>query len=515
MPPSQNMSPYSRRTAYWSGGIISREEGTIVKDWGWRLPVALIYPNSYYIGMSNLGIQVIYKLLNDRSDTVCERVFWQGGKKSPESIESARGLGDYSCLAFSFSYELDYLNVAPMLRAANIPLNPEERTGDHPILIAGGPAATANPAPLSPIFDVIGIGEAETILPLVLPVLAEARDRAVTLANLAKIPGLYVPSHFDGHPVKRQYLLNLDTFPARSVVMTPDTELGNLYLIEVERGCSWGCRFCLVSQAFCPTRFRTLDSLLSQAREGFKYRRRIGLVGPVVTDHPQIEGLLRELLVLGAGFSLSSLRLKPLPSSLLEIIRLGGAESISLAPEAGSERLRKLIGKGFTEDDILGAVSRASAAGFKQLKLYFMLGLPTETDEDAREIARLSLKCRDEAGGCVRLSLNIAPFVPKAGTSFQRWGMADLATLERRLLLVGNELKGAGIDLKSESPEWSHAQGALSRGDWKLSQVLAGLEVNSLAGWRRAVKQSGLDINHYVNKDWEESAPLPWAMVEM
>lgn len=503
---------FSRRTAYWSGGVIAREQGTVVKNWGWRLPIALVYPNRYYLGMSNLGFQTIYKLLNDRDDTVCERIFWEGGPPAPESVESARGLGDYSCAAFSFSYELDYLNLAPILRASGIPFNPDERTEDHPLLMAGGPAVTANPAPLAPIFDVIAIGEAEALLPAAIPVLAAGARRSETLHRLSSLPGLYVPSHHHGQAIKRQYLAKLNSCPTHSVVLTPDTELGELYLLEVERGCAWGCRFCLVSRVFCPPRFRSLDTLLNQAKEGLKYRRRIGLVGPVVTDHPQIEELLCGLQELGADFSLSSLRLKPLPTSLLKLIRQGGAESIALAPEAGSERLRRLIGKGFNEDDILGAVERA--AFFKQLKLYFMLGLPTETDEDAVAIAKLALKCKERAGGA-RLSLNIAPFIPKAATPFERYGMTRAPVLEVRLNLISDGLRGSGIELKNESPEWSQVQTALSRGDGRLAEVLSGIETNSLAGWRRAVKKTGLDLASFVNDDWGKEIPLPWSMVEM
>ena len=502
----------TRRTSYWSGGVIAQEQGSVVKDWGWRLPVALVYPNRYYLGMSNLGCQVIYKMLNDRDDTVCERIFWEGKQGPLESIESARSLGDYSCAAFSFSYELDYLNLAPMFKSADIPLNPAERTDDHPILMAGGPAVTANPTPLSPIFDVLAIGEAEAILPAAVSIIAAGTHRSDTLRKLSSLPGLYVPSHHRGQPVKRQHLVSLDGSPAHSVVLTTDTELGELYLLEVERGCSWGCRFCLVSRAFCPTRFHTLDALLNQAKDGLKHRRRIGLVGPVVTDHPQIEELLSILHEMGAGFSLSSLRLKPLSTSLLRLVHQGGAGSIALAPEAGSERLRRLIGKGFNEDDILGAVERAAI--FKKLKLYFILGLPTETDEDALGIAKLALQCK-KLTDKVHISLNIAPFVPKAATPFERFGMAHPSTLTRRLGLISSNLRGSGIEVKSESPEWSQVQAALSRGDSRLAEVLSGIETNSLAGWRRAVKNTGLDIAHYVNNDWGEDATLPWAMVEM
>jgi radical SAM superfamily enzyme YgiQ (UPF0313 family) len=511
---SSKVNPRPRRTDYWSGGIVSREQGTIVKDWGWRLPVCLVYPNSYFLGMSNLGVQVIYSLLNARDDVVCERAFWEGRDKPLESVESARPLGEYSCLAFSFSYEVDYFNLAPMLRTAGIPLHAKERGEDHPLLIAGGPCVMANPAPLVPFFDVLAIGEAEVLLPSMLPVLSAGTPRQEKLEKLAALPGMYVPAYNSGRRVLRRYLPILDEYPAHSVVLSHETELGELFLIEVERGCAFQCRFCLVSHTFCPLRFHSLAPLLVQAREGLRYRSRIGLVGPVVSQHPQIESLLQGLLDMGAGFSLSSLRLKPLSGSLFELIHKGGAESIALAPEAGSERLRQLIRKGFNEDDILAATAGAAKAGFKQLKYYFMLGLPGETDEDANDIAVLAIKCQLAAGNTgPRLSLNIAPFVPKAGTPWQRRGMADLATLERRLALIKDGLKGTGMEVKSESPEWSHIQGALSRGDAKMAEVIANIEVSSLAGWRRAVKKVGLDLAHYVTEDWSEEAPLPWSMV--
>jgi radical SAM superfamily enzyme YgiQ (UPF0313 family) len=329
---------------------------------------------------------------------------------------------------------------------------------------------------------------------------------------------VFVPSLNVGQAVERQYLANLDDFPAHSAVLTRDTELGDLYLIEVERGCSAACTFCLVSRCFRPLRFHSLGSLLDQAREGLRYRKRIGLVGPVVTDHPQIEELLSGILEMGAGFSLSSLRLKRLSPRILELMVAGGTHSLALAPEAGSERLRTLIHKGFTEDDIISAVEKVAAQPFKQLKLYFMIGLPTETDEDAREIVKLALKCQailDEAQRGCRATLNVAPFVPKAGTAFQRHGMADIATLESRIEILKNGLGGSGIEVKSESPQWSHVQAVLSRGSTDMAAVLATIEKVSLAGWRRAVEKAGVDVGRYAVGKWSEDEKLPWGFVDL
>ena len=363
--------------------VLSREEGTIFKDWGGRLPVALIYPNSYYLGMSNLGIHAIYKLLNNYGDVVCERIFYEKGQNTaPVSLESGRPLSDFAVLAFSVTYELDYFNVVQILRASGIPLLAIERDESCPLVIAGGPCITANPMPLAPFFDCLCIGEAEAILPSMLPLLSEGMgsNRQELLKTLAALPGIYVPQY--NKSVVRQCVKDLDDFPVTSAVLTPDTELGNLYLIEVERGCGWGCRFCLVNNAFRPERYRSLDRLLAEAETGLRYRKRLGLVGPAVTDHPHIEELVTRLRQMGAELSVSSLRIKPLSQVVLAALARGGARTITLAPEAGSERLRGLIAKGITENDILDAVTTVAGQGIRRLKLYFMIGLPSESEDD-------------------------------------------------------------------------------------------------------------------------------------
>jgi radical SAM superfamily enzyme YgiQ (UPF0313 family) len=500
------------------GARLSREEGTIIKDWGGRLPVALVYPNSYYLGMSNLGIQTIYKLLNSYHNIICERVFY-GGEGPPLSLESRRPLTDFAVIAFSVSYELDYFHIPPMLKASGLPTRAADRDERHPLLIAGGPCITANPMPLSPFFDGLCLGEAEPLLPALLPVLAEGIGgrRDELRQNLAKLPGIYVPTHPPQAPVARQWAKNLDEFATTSVVMTPDTELGDLYLIEVERGCRRGCRFCLVGTQFAPMRWRSLSSLTGQAREGLKYRKRIGLMGPAVADYPQIEALLAELNNMGAEIALSSLRLDALSRGMLDALAKGQTHTISLAPEAGSARLRRIIGKGISDDDILSAMDRVAEKGIRQIKLYFMLGLPSETDEDAEDIIKMTLAVKgilDHHHSPTRITINIAPFVPKAGTPFQWLPMAPLPVMERRLSLIKKSLPKRGIQVKTESPAWSQVQGALSRGDERVAEVLANIGEVSLAGWRKTIERCQLDMDYYVNKRWDTGQKLPWAMID-
>jgi len=265
-------------------------------------------------------------------------------------------------------------------------------------------------------------------------------------------------------------------------------------------------------------RFRSVDTLIAQAKPGLKYRKRLGLVGPAVSSHPQIEELLVRLRQMGAGLSISSLRIKPLPSTVLAELAKGGARTITLAPEAGSQRLRQMIKKGISEDDILQAIDKVSKQKIKQLKLYFMIGLPSETDEDIESTINLTLKCKDildrQQTGC-RLTLNIAPFVPKAGTPFQWLPMAPLLTLNRRLSLLKNSLPPRGIKLKCESPAWSQIQAVLARGDAKVADVLAGVDEVSLSGWRKAAEKCHLDIDYYAQQRWALDEKLPWAVVDL
>jgi radical SAM superfamily enzyme YgiQ (UPF0313 family) len=502
---------------------LSREQGTIIKDWGGKVPIALVYPNSYYLGMSNLGLHAIYKLLNSYSNVVCERAFWEvenrDSKSPPLSLESQRPLSDFAVLAFSVSYELDYFNVVHILKASGIPLYAADRDESHPLIIAGGPCIIANPVPLSPFFDCLCIGEAEPIVPALLPTITGgiSGKREELLKALASLPGIYVPQYYSGNPVARQWAKNLDDFPVASVILTPDTELGDLYLIEVERGCNWGCRFCLTGQAFYPMRYRSIDNLLVQAEQGLKYRKRLGLVGAAVTDHPQIEELLLKLGQMGAELSMSSLRMAPLSPTVLRELAKAEAQTVTLAPEAGSNRLRRIIKKGISEDDILEAMGKVAEQGIRQVKLYFMLGLPWETNEDIEDIIKLTLRCKaildKQKTGC-RLTLNISPFVPKAGTPFQWLPMTPPSILNQRLSLLKNRLMPKGVRLNSESPAWSQVQGVLARGDVKLAEVLANMEEVSLSGWRKAIGKCHIDIDFYAHQRWDTDQKLPWSMID-
>jgi radical SAM superfamily enzyme YgiQ (UPF0313 family) len=537
---------------------LRREQGTIRKDWGGRVPIALCYPNSYAVGMCNLGFQSVYALFNSAKEFVCERVFaepvligsrtagradWTGDDKyqiqmrleaagEPLSVESQRPLTDFAVVAFSLSFELDYFNIGDVLRRAGISPLAAERGETDPIVIAGGPAVSGNPEPVALMLDAIVVGEVEPVMDGLQDVFLGGGSRAEQIEKLARLPGVYVPAQYaigyaaDGTidrvtpsssdlalPVARLNARNVNDFQTMSTVLSPDIELGDMFLLEMTRGCARGCRFCLAGYTSLPVRHRNVDHLIEGVKHGMQLRKRVGLISAATSDHPQLEQLLSRMLEAGAEVSLSSLRIDRISPFLVEALVRSGTKTITLAPEAGSQRMRDVINKRLTHEQIVQAAVLAGKGGIPKAKLYFIVGLPGETQDDVRELAALSaeiLGSMREHNRGARVAVNLSPHVPKAQTAFQWEPMASVETSDERIKLVQRALGPLGIDVRFEAPASQRVQAILARGDRRLTPVL--LETQRLQHFEANLRRRGLDPEFYLGA-MDPNGIMPWSLV--
>ena len=502
------------------------ESGAIPPGRGGALSVCLVYPNRYYTAMSSLGFQAVYQLFNDQPDVVCERAFLPDKDELAEygksgttllSLESGRPLSDFDVIAFSISFEPDFINIPRILHLARIPEMTSERDGSCPLLIAGGAACFINPEPVALLFDLFAIGEGETLIPSLTALLCSSlgEQRSELLAAAAELPGIYVPTMAVARAVRRVTAAT-DVPPSCSVVLTDDTEFSNMYLVEVSRGCPRGCRFCAAGFVWQPFRQQRLERLKQVCAEGLKLRSTIGLVGAAVSDHADIEELSRFIVDKGGKVSLSSLRLDRLTSGLLHLLVKSGHKTVSLAPEGGSQRMRDLIRKNLTERQILDAVQMVAEAGILNLKLYFIIGLPGETDDDLQELLNLTAAIQsrvvEQARAHKRLgeiTLSVNPFIPKPFTPLQWAGMCPLPELKRKVLLLEKQLRPiANVRLKVEELQGCVLQALLSRGGRELTQLIR-MMADGL-NLRKAARVLGLDTEALVTETLPLDARLPW-----
>jgi radical SAM superfamily enzyme YgiQ (UPF0313 family) len=524
--------------------LLADEEGTIRKDWGGKVTVALVYPNTYAVGMSNLGFQTIYWHLNQRPDVVCERVFLadyedQGehGRTGavPLSLESGRPLSDFHIVGFSVTYEGDYINVVRLLNEAGIPARATARRPHDPIVLMGGVCAFSNPEPVAPFMDLIAVGEGEELVHELIDAYRGAGDRERFLTQAATIEGIYVPSSYEVHYaedgtiadvtpaaglppiVMKRRLRNVNAFETISIIKTPHAEYGHMALVEVGKGCGRGCRFCLEGQVYRPVRHRSVESLRETIQKMAKESTRVGLVGACVSDYPWIGDLMDVVEEAGMELSISSLRADSLSDKLVASLARGGHRTLTVAPEAGTERLRQVIRKAISDEQILGACDMLRRHGIPNLKTYFMIGQPTETMDDVEAIPELAarmlerLRTLDAKGHPFgRLTLSISSFVPKPWTPFQ-WEPFDGAdALQKKLEVIKRGARKLGtVRVLHENPREAALQALLARGDRRVADFIE-LSAGFGGDWRRALREWDGDAAFYTTRVRPVDERLPW-----
>jgi radical SAM superfamily enzyme YgiQ (UPF0313 family) len=536
--------------------LLETEQGAVRKDRGGRLAVALVYPNTYAVGMSNLGFQTIYAHLNAIPDVVCERVFFpdpedideqQRTGAAPFSLESLRPLGEFDLIGFSVTYEGDYLNVVRLLRMAGIPPRAADRGPGHPVILMGGVCAFSNPEPMAPFMDLIAVGEGEEMVSELIAAHRAAHadgsdgTRARFLAAARGIAGIYAPDAYevrygaDGRLaaitpreadvppiVTKRRLRDVNRWETISTIKSPRAEYGHMQLLEVGKGCGRGCRFCLEGQVYRPVRHRSLDALRESVAEIAKESKRVGLVGACVSDYPWIGELMKLLEEHGVEVSISSLRADSLSEDLVASLARGGHRTLTMAPEAGTERLRRVVRKAISDAQLEAACDLVRRYGIPNLKCYFMIGLPTETMDDVAAIPRLAarllerLQVRGPDGRPFgKLTLSISSFVPKPWTPFQWAPFAEPRDLEEKLHVIKQGARRLStIRVLHENPREAGLQALLARGDRRVADFIE-LAAGYGGDWRRALRDWDGDSAFYTRRVRALDEIMPWDHLEV
>lgn len=529
------------RPSRYIGGEVNSIKKDLKKGRGLRL--ALAFPDVYEVGMSHLGIQILYSILNSRAEIAAERVFapWpdlekalREKKASLRSLENRTPLGDFDVIGFSLQYELSFTNVLNMLDLAGVPLRSAQRGEDSPIVIAGGPCAF-NPAPMADFIDAFAIGEGEELAAEMALKTLEGRKRALPrqdiIRSLADIEGVYVPVLGKNRRVRKRAVADLDSWriPLDPIVPLAKAVHDRINL-EIARGCTRGCRFCQAGMVWRPVRERSQSVLEEMAREmiastGYE---ELSLLSLSTGDYSRIEPLLASLMNTYCGsriaVSLPSLRTETLTRNLIEQVKRVRKTSFTLAPEAGSERLRRAINKGNTEEDLVATAQNVFAAGWRAVKLYFMIGLPGETEEDLEAMIRLAGKTARAGRNRRQVTVSVSSFIPKPHTPFQWERQAGPDEIREKQAFLKRRLRDRNLVFKWHDADMSLLEGIFSRGDEKLGRVIEAAfrkgarfdgwtDLFQRETWISALEDCGIDARSYLQPKGR-SEKLPWDNID-
>jgi radical SAM superfamily enzyme YgiQ (UPF0313 family) len=505
-------------------GALIHERGAIVKKWAGKVPVCILYPNTYFVGMSNLAVHLLYKTLNDLPDVVCERAFVEGDSP-PLSLESRRPLNAFEIIFVTLSFEMDYVNVARALSFASLSVLAKDRREGDPLIVGGGICAMANPEPMAGIFDMFVMGDIEATIPSFIETFLNGRDkkRAGIVGELSAPDWVYNPADLNvayGHDgtiaafEPASYRASIERYQGThlgtSVIISDQTEFSNMFLVEGTRGCPSRCPFCLTG-AIGPFVYDRLPSIDEGVHD-------VGIIGGGVSYHPSLADLIRDLKGRGMRVHLPSLRVDQIPLEVIELVK-DEVRTLTFGVEAASERLRRFVGKPLTDQDIYERIAAIMAVKSFHLKLYFMVGLPEERIEDvesivamAKHIMHLMIHQGSKRGTVGSITVHASPFIPKASTPFQWLPLEEAGSLKEKLAVLKRGLgKAANTYFTHESVKFSFLQGVFARGDRKVQDIVLQLAVG--ASLSKVQRESQLNLNFYVTRERASDERFPWDFI--